>query len=73
MAPSTTENFAMIALGHTPDGVSYKGTKFHRIIENFMIQVGSCTSRDRIEIQGARASGHRPAQCCAESPNSAVP
>lgn len=37
-APFTAENFAGIALGDTPGGVSYVGTRFHRVIENFIIQ-----------------------------------
>jgi cyclophilin family peptidyl-prolyl cis-trans isomerase len=37
--PGTVDNFVKIALGDTPGGVSYKGTVFHRVMEDFMIQV----------------------------------
>lgn len=40
VAPGAVENFAMIAKGDTVGKVSYKGSAFHRVIENFMIQVG---------------------------------
>jgi hypothetical protein len=38
-APGAVENFADIALGQTAGGLSYKGSQFHRVIENFMVQV----------------------------------
>jgi hypothetical protein len=46
VAPGTVENFAMIALGQTPDGISYKGSKLHRVIENFMVQGGDIINGD---------------------------
>lgn len=39
LVPNTVDNFAALALGRTPGGVSYVGSKFHRVIEGFMIQV----------------------------------
>ncbi|XP_074596479.1 peptidyl-prolyl cis-trans isomerase B-like [Brevipalpus obovatus] len=44
--PKTVENFAILASRQGFKGLSFKGSKFHRIISGFMVQGGDITDHD---------------------------
>ena len=56
IAPRTCENFILLA-----ESGYYTGTKFHRLIKNFMIQVVLATIT---RLKSCKAQGYQPAAVC---------
>lgn len=57
VVPKTVRNFATLADPQGFNGLSYKGSKFHRVIQRFMIQGGDITrgdGRGSVSIYGDR-------------------
>lgn len=46
LTPRTAENFLRLCTGDNPKGLSFEGSRFHRIIEGHLVQGGDVTRHD---------------------------
>ena len=68
--PGTAANFASIAAGRTPGGVSYRGTRVLRVVEGASVQV---RRRRRCRRQSACRALGSPARLAVGSPTARAP
>jgi Cyclophilin type peptidyl-prolyl cis-trans isomerase/CLD len=62
-APKTAENFRALCVGDVDPKLSFKGSRFHRIIPRFMVQGGDITRGDGMGKMECRVTVLLPFAC----------